>query len=153
MFAFLEKKKSQDELDRCIRRLCNLTTPNYGGEELGVRRSRRSNRTLPALLCPWQGGRPVVAEHTFVITRDLSVNGVALVLTQPLHADEFVLGFWLHHPAMPEPLYLLGRKRRLEPLGGGFWTMGVDLVDLIHNVGAERLKSLLPLAAKLLPVK
>ena len=46
----LTRKKERDGLERCVRRLRDLTIPNYGSEDPGARRSTRHNRVIPTLL-------------------------------------------------------------------------------------------------------
>jgi hypothetical protein len=151
MFDFLTRKKERDGLERCVRRLRDLTIPNYGSEELGARRSTRHNRVIPTLLCPFEDQRPLIDEHTFAITRDFSDNGVSLVLSQPARIDQVLLGFWVPHPGMVEPSYVLGTVERQAAIGGGFWLLGVDFVDVGIKVCASSLPALRPLASRLLP--
>ena len=128
MFSFDGRKKQLD-IHSHIRRILDLTVPNYSGD-LGADRSEpRFNRVIPTVLCPWEKGRPEMASCTFATTRDLASEGVGLVLPQPFRAEEVLLGFWLEEAVMEQPWFFLGRAQSLRRIGGGYWTLGVQLTE------------------------
>jgi len=101
---------------------------------------------LPALLTPWEQGKPVVDESTYAITKDFSERGLSLTLPQPFKADQIVVGLWLGSPR-----FVLGEIRQNTPLGGGFWQLGVELTDFLSAAEHPQVESLVPLAARLVP--
>ena len=151
MFSFSQRKKLL-EVQPQIVRLLDLTTPNLSKVNIGnTRAEKRFNRTLPTLICPWEDGGPVIDECTSVLTSDFSDRGVGLVLSQPLHASGLVLGFWIRDAAMPEPFFFLGNQTRLVPIGGGFWSIGVELTEFANTRHGRALDILMPEAERLLP--
>jgi hypothetical protein len=146
MFSFTKRKK-QSEIHRFIRRLLDSprsTIPPVRGEH---RWETRSNRTLPVLLAPWDENRPSPEEAAIALTKDLSGQGLALVLCQPFRAEQVVVGFWCEG----EPQFVLGCLRQNVPLGGGFWQAGIELNQRLSRAECTALDLLVPLAARLKP--
>lgn len=150
MFSFARRKPSVD-LCPYVRRICDLTTPNLPNVDSSGRTENRSNRTIPTLLCPWENRGPAIDECTSCLTSDLSDRGVRLVLTQPLHAQQVVLGYWIDEDDMEEPWFFLADVRRCQAVGGGFWNLGVELTDLAHVEFREEVAPLREFATQLLP--
>lgn len=148
MFSFSKRKKVVDLCPR-IRRLCDLTSPNLS-TTLSGRSENRYNRAIPTLLGPWQEDHPVVDESTIGLTSDIADRGVCLVLNQPFLAESVVVGYWVSLEAMSEPWYFLGNICRNQPVGGGFWAVGIELAEFANANHVEELAALTPLAAKLL---
>jgi hypothetical protein len=144
MFLFKQRKK-KNELQQLLRRAMDLTSPNHPPRKGEMRWEERSNRTIPVLLSPWANGKPLVDEHTVALSKDLSSQGVALVLPQPFRAEQVVLGFWLE--LMPE--FILGKVRQNASLGGGFWQLGVELTERLPLADHKVLESLVPFAMHL----
>lgn len=145
MFLFTTRKKRLD-VHQLLRRAMDTTSPNLLPEEEEEKRwEDRSNRTIPILLAPWVGGEPKAAEHTIAVTKNLSSQGIALVLPQPFRAEQVVLCFWLE--SMPE--FVLGEIRQNSPLGGGFWQLGVELTERINPVECGAIEPLISLATRL----
>ena len=150
MFSFTKNKK-KTELAPKIRRLCDVTTNNCSSPGDTKRVDDRYFRTIPTLLCRWEHGSPVEDEWAIVLTRDLADHGLSLILVTPVDIDELVVGFWPSQADMNEPWFFIGRQRNIRPIGGGFWTMGVELTEFANEEYRCQLRALLPLAEKLLP--
>lgn len=150
MFSFTKSKQSID-LSPFIRRICDLTTPNLTSSPELARAENRYNRALPSLIMPWVAGRPVLDQSLFGLTKDIADRGIGLILSAPLEADELLVGFWLNAEEMHEPWFFTGSSRRCAPIGGGFWTLGVELNEFANPMLTAKLESLMPLAAELLP--
>jgi hypothetical protein len=144
--SLFDTRERLNEIRSLLRQLADLTSPNLPPLEGEFRSENRSNRALPALLAPWEEGGPVVDECTYALTKDLSDRGVALVLHQPFKAPQVVVGLWLEFPR-----FALGDVRQNVPLGGGFWQLGVEIVDVLEPGHYPEVESLVPLAAHLLP--
>jgi hypothetical protein len=150
VFSFQSRQKSVAVQSR-IRRLLDLTIPNFSDALHSDRAEDRHNRVLPALLCAWENERPAADSFTFVVTKDIASEGVGLLLPQPFRADEVLLGFCLPDDAMEEPWFFVGRPQSLRKLGGGFWTLGVQLTEYAGSGCQGKFASLLPLINQLLP--
>ncbi|MEX2175517.1 MAG: hypothetical protein WD872_14230 [Pirellulaceae bacterium] len=152
MFTFKTQQPILEVQNR-LRRMMDLTVPNLPAGLNTSRAEDRCNRTLPALLCPWERGGPVSEDSAFVVTSDLSSQGVGLILRQPFRAERVLLAFWLNAKAMEAPWYFLGRAQSLRKLGGGYWTLGVELAECPTAADAGKLATLKPLVNKLRPAR
>jgi hypothetical protein len=146
MFGFGNRKK-QSEVNGLVRRLMDASNPNIPPPEGDLRWEDRSGRTLPVLLAPFENRRPTMDEAAFAVTKNLSSQGLALVLPQPFRAAEVVIGLWVE----ADPLFLLGQVRQNVPLGGGFWQLGLELAERLSIQSCHELEALLPLAVRLKP--
>ncbi len=129
--------RDQQQLQRIVQRLVDLTTPNY--HRLGVesRQQSRANRSLPVLLAPWDGELPQVDEAFYAVTKDLAGVGVSVVVHQPIRAQGFLLGFWDQGP-----IFAQAQLRHQEHLGGPFWQLGLELLRQVHPGPMPLLSSL-----------
>jgi hypothetical protein len=148
MFSFDNEKKSH-VVQAKIRRILDLTVPNFADGLTDSRSDDRFNRTLPALLCAWEQDQPVPGSSMFVATRDISSEGVGVLLQQPFRAERVLLTFWLDEEVSPEPWYFLGRSQALRKIGGGFWTLGIQLTEFAGSNGRGPLAALAPLVKQL----
>jgi len=100
------------------------------------------------LLAPYDGVEVRVDELTHAVTKDVSSQGLALVLPQPFRAEQVVVGFW----SESHTHFVSGQVRQNVPLGGGFWQLGVELTALLDLSEHPDIKRLVPLALRLDPL-
>lgn len=150
MFSFATRKKLVD-MQPHLRRICDLTAPNNAAAAGLPRTENRYNRSIPALLAPWEEHRPVPDRGVVAITRDLSDRGVGLILTHPVEASDVVVGFYLASDVMQEPWFFRGMISRCDAMGGGFWLLGIELVEYMNEQWRDELEPLFGRAQKLLP--
>jgi len=150
MFTFDDRKQAHEVQSR-IRRILDRTVPNFPSELQANRVDDRYNRTLPALLCAWESGAPVTDSCLFVVTRDISSEGIGVVLAQPFRAPQVLLGFWLDEEVTSEPWFFLGTSQGLRKIGGGYWTLGIQLTKFARSGCGGELAELAPLAKQLRP--
>jgi hypothetical protein len=148
MFSFDGDKKLHGVQSR-IRRILDLTVPNYGDGPQVDRVEDRYNRTLPALLCDWEQSRLVPGGSLFVATRDISGQGVGVLLQQPFRAQRVLLAFWLDDEVSPDPWFFLGQSESLRKIGGGFWTLGIRLTEFASSKCRGPFAELAPLLKQL----
>jgi hypothetical protein len=133
------------EVHRVIRRLINASTPNRIPLRGESRWELRSNRTMPVLLVPYDDNELSVGELAYALTKNLSGQGLALVLHQPLRAEQVVIGIW----SGGEAHFVSAAVRQSIALGGGFWQIGVEAVEMLSTARSPELTRLLPWAARL----
>jgi hypothetical protein len=150
MFSFSARKKNVD-FQRYIRRLIDRTSPNRAGSGCMERYENRHNRIIPALLCPWEHKAPIVSKAVVVLTKDFADRGIGLVLSDAFDAKDVVVGFCHPEATAKEPLFFLGAKRTSDPIGGGFWLFGVELIEFMNETWRVELEPLFPMAVNLLP--
>jgi hypothetical protein len=146
MFSFNTRKKRL-EVQRFLRRAIDTTTPNVPPYEGNTRKENRSNRSTPVLLVPFDDGVAVAEKAIYALTKDLSGDGIALVLRESFSGNRVVIGFMLDGL----PGFALGDAKQNVLLGGGFWQLGVELVELISPHSCESLEALVPLVERLAP--
>ena len=146
MFSFT-RRRQHVEVHKLVRRFIDNSSPNQSPSAGDARWEDRSNRTLPVLLAPYDGAQVCVDELTHALTKDLSSQGLALVLPQPFRAEQVVVGFW----SEAHTHFVSGLVRQNVPLGGGFWQLGVELNALITLSEHPEIKRLVPLAVRLAP--
>jgi len=155
VFSF-SRRRERVEISGFIRHLVNVTTPNLpptGGEQ---REQRRVNRSLPVLLAPWVGKRPLVDQAVTAMTKDIGDVSVGVVMQKPLAAVEQVaLGFML--PVRDgtnlesEPSFVLGNVRQIAPIGGGYWLAGIELDRILGTSGGAHFDELVAMTKQLTP--
>jgi len=143
--------KPVTELYPYIRRICDLTTPNLTTTSMSGRSENRYNRTIPTLITPWQVNKPIVDRSAVCITCDLADRGIGLVLCEPCYLKQVVLGYWLRTDLMPEPWFFIADVKRNAEIGGGFWTLGVELIEFANRDHKRQLRPLRNIAGRLLP--
>ena len=106
--------------------------PKSAAAQGDTRSEDRCNRSLPALLAPWEKDDVVADECAWRSARTCPTEASALVLPQPFRAAEVVVGFWpttSHHPTQDvSPCFILGEVRENVEIGGGLLAVG-DLAD------------------------
>lgn len=148
---FSSDNKGLVELKRYLRRVTDLTTPNRASAPNCARTEDRYNRAIPTLLSPWEGNRVDRSRCAMVLTRDISDRGVGLIAHHPFPAREVVLAYWLSIDDAHEPWFFQGTVQRQDAIGGGFWTIGVELAEFMNERRRHEMEPLLPLAHKLRP--
>jgi hypothetical protein len=146
MFSF-GKRRAQVEVHKLTRRLIDSSCPNLPPLRGDSRWENRSNRTIPVLLTPLVGDDLQFDETAVAVTKNLSGQGLALVLHQPFWAEGVVIGFW--HNGEPE--FVRGEIRQNAPLGGGFWQLGIELTERVIPAEMHELERLIPLTNRLDP--
>lgn len=144
---WFQPRDTQFEVNRIIRRLINASTPNRVPLHGESRWESRSNRTIPVLLVPYDHNELSVSEVAYALTKNLSSQGLALVLHQPLRAEQIVVGIW----SSAQAHFVSGKVRQSVALGGGFWQIGMETTKLLSAVDFPELVRLLPWAARLDP--
>lgn len=144
---WFQSRDKHMEVNRVIRRLINNSTPNRIPLRGESRWELRSNRTIPVLLVPYDDNEISAGEVVYALTKNLSSQGLALVLHQPLRAEQVVVGIWSHAQAH----FVSGKVRQSHALGGGFWQIGVETTELLCMGQLPELIRLLPWAARLDP--
>ncbi|MDY0168141.1 MAG: hypothetical protein RBS80_16455 [Thermoguttaceae bacterium] len=80
------------------------------------------------LVVPLVKNEPAMGQAFTAMTKELSTTGMALVLTEPRGLDEVMVGVrW-----EGEMTYLRAKTRHLNPLGGGFFQLGLQVTSLVH---------------------
>ena len=139
------KKIAERELQKFVSRVVDVSSPNLPPPTGESRWEPRSNRTFPVVLAPWENDAPLYAESFTALTKNISCRGLAVVLHHPFRARRVVAGFWVH----AQPHYVIGMVRQNTNLGGGFWQLGIELLQVGDMSEFPSLGSLTPFVARL----
>jgi hypothetical protein len=150
MYTFQERVAAQSVQAR-LRRIGDLTVPNIPPCGDSTRGIHRHNRSIPTLLCPSQHGVADISRCTIAITKDVGDEGIGLLLTHPVSGPEVLVGYLLPDAEMQRPWFFRGTIQHNTPIGGGFWVVGVALLEFFSSQRHSSLIELEPLTQKLLP--
>lgn len=143
MWAF-SKRNRQREVQKLLFRVINRSTPNLPHGLGEIRGESRNQRTIPVLLLLETGEG---TETVYAITKDLSSTGLSIILSRPVSKTRITIGFWIED----EPRFLLGEVRGNVPLGGGFWQLGIQAMEVLSLADYPLLVELVPLVEQLAP--
>ena len=105
----------------------------------GPRLEGRVNLTLVLMVVPVEQGRPQPRRAFCATTKEFSTNGVALVVDRPYGIEEAVLGFRRRGATT----WLRAKARHLNPLGGGFFQLGLRLTERLETGECPELAKLI----------
>ena len=104
----------------------------------GPRLENRVRLSVVALVVPLKGNRPIIERTFAVVTKEFSTVGVSLITNHPRALDEVILGFrW-----EGDMQFVRGKAKHLNPMGAGFYQMGVQLKEMAHPTDYPGLDSL-----------
>lgn len=116
------------ELQGFVVRLLNNNCPELRARLDGPRLEGRVNLTIVVRIVPIEDGDLLVAKAYSAVTKEFSTTGVALVLDEPRAPEEVALGFrW-----GGKLTWLRAKAKHLNPMGGGFYQLGLRLTDMLH---------------------
>jgi hypothetical protein len=120
-------------------KVANNNCPELKAMIEGPRLDRRVNLTLVVLVVPIKRDRPQVREAFTAVTKEFSTSGLAIVLDGPMPLDDMLVGFrW-----EGELIFLRAKTKHLNPMGGGFFQLGVKMLEMIDANDYPELKILL----------
>ena len=132
--ASFNRRKKQIRMWSTIGHIIDLTNPSLFNLDPNARIFNRSNRSIPVVIAPWEGGEPVTEDATTGITKDICEQGVGVILPQPFKTDQVLVGFWppaSHRMAgKNRPTFVVGSLRHNVQIGGGFWQLGIQFTEL-----------------------
>jgi hypothetical protein len=104
----------------------------------GPRIESRVNLTVAVLVVPVENGKPAVEKAFTTVTKGFSTTGLSLVLERPMAFDEAIVGFrW-----EAEMNFIRATAKHLNPMGGGFYQLGLQMTEMVHPSDVPELESL-----------
>jgi len=94
----------------------------------GPRLEGRVRLTIVVLVIPVVKGKLVFEQMFAAVTKEFSTTGVSLILNYPRSLDEVVLGFRWERSMQ----YVRGKAKHLNPMGAGFFQLGMQLTDVVY---------------------
>jgi hypothetical protein len=110
-----------------ILKVVNNNCPELAALIEGPRLESRVNLTVVVLVVPVEDGRPLAKKAFSTVTKEFSTTGLALVLGEPKVLDEVIVGFrW-----EGEMTFIRATAKHLNPMGGGFYQLGLQMIELV----------------------
>ncbi len=121
-----------------ILNVVNNNCPELAALTEGPRLENRVNLTLPVLVVPVEDDQPLAKKAFTALTKEFSTSGLALVLDRPRGLDEAILGFRWDR----EMTFIRARAKHLNPIGGGFFQLGLQMTEVVHPSDVPDLESM-----------
>lgn len=109
-------------------RLVNNHCPDLGPLFENRREETRAPVCIVTLVVPLEKGHLQVDDLFPTVTKEFSTSGVSIVLDQPRGLDEVVLAF---RPEQ-EMAFVAGKAKHLNPMGAGFYHLGIQLKRMVR---------------------
>lgn len=137
MFLFNSRAKERD-VQKVLVQVLNNNCTEVSNLIEGPRLEGRVNLTIAVHVMPWANGRPVVEQSFPAVTKEFSSAGVSIVSDHPLGYEDLVVGLtWQGRIS-----FLRGQFRHQDPLGAGFWIVGLQLHEVLDQDRWPELKQL-----------
>jgi hypothetical protein len=121
-----------------ILKVVNNNCPELAALIEGPRLENRVNLTVVVLVVPLENGQPLARKAFTAVTKEFSTTGLALVLDEPKALDEVIIGFrWQR-----EMTFIRATAKHLNPLGGGFFQLGLQMTEMVYPNEVPGLESL-----------
>ena len=130
-------KNKEHEVQSFMLQLVNNNCPGLKGLAEGPRLERRVNLTVVVLVIPLEKGKLLLDERFAAVTKEFTSRGVSLVLHDCRAADDVILGFRWERSMR----FILAQARHLNPMGCGFWQLGLRLKAVVHPDDYPELES------------
>jgi hypothetical protein len=120
--------KNQDA--RVKRFILKLVNNNCLGMQASLDDQRQDNRvnlTMVVMVIPIENERLHIAEGFTAVTKEFSNAGVAVVLDRTETLNEALLGFRFEG----EMTFIRAEAKHLNPMGGGFYQLGFQLMEVV----------------------
>ncbi len=131
-------KKKDFSVQSFILKLVNNNCPELTAMLEGPRIESRVNMVVVVMIVPMEKGRPQVGRTFMAVTKEFSTSGVAVVLNGPQPLDQVILGF-RYEGAMT---FMRAEAKHLNPMGGGFYQLGFQMLETVNVGDWPELKSL-----------
>ncbi len=95
---------------------------------LHKRRETRARLNVVVVVIPYEKGKIHVDEGFTAVSKEFSTSGMSVILPEPRGFDQVVIGLKF----LGEMKFLLGRAVHLTPMGGGFYQLGLQFLEMLH---------------------
>ena len=95
----------------------------------GPRLEQRVNLSITVIIVPVQKGRPDTTDAIHAVTKEFSTSGVSVIVDYPRVPNEALLLF----RSKGKPVFMRGKAKHLDPMGGGFYQCGFKLTEVLDT--------------------
>jgi len=135
--ALFSRKKTLG-VQSLVIKIVNNNCPELKALIEGPRSDSRVNLVMVAIVIPLEKDKLLIQKAFTAITKEFSTTGVALVLDGPLPLDHVILGFRFEG----EMNFVHAQAKHLSPMGGGFFQLGFQLLELASPSDYPQLESM-----------
>jgi hypothetical protein len=96
------------------------------------------NLTVVVGVAPLVEGKPLLRQAFTAVSKEFSLNGVAIVLDRPRALDEAILCFRFEG----EMTYIRAKAKHLSPIGGGFYQLGFNLLEVVAPADYPKIETM-----------
>ncbi len=116
------------EVQSFVLKLVNNHCPELRDLRDGPRLEGRADLVLVVVVVPLEKKRLVKQQAFTAVTKEFSTSGLSIVLREPKGLEQIVLGFrW-----EGEMKYLRAEAKHLNPMGGGFYQLGCQMIEVVR---------------------
>ncbi len=121
-------KRSDREVQSFLLKVVNNNCQELRALMDGPRVESRVPLVGVVLVIPLVKNEPVLGQAFTAITKELSTVGMSLILSEARGLDEVIVGVrW-----EGDMTYLRARAKHLNPIGGGFFQLGLQVTAITH---------------------
>ena len=121
-----------------ILKVVNNNCPELAALIEGPRLEQRVNLTVVVLIVPVENGKLITKKAFTAVTKEFSTTGLAVVIDEPKGLDEVIVGFRWER----EKTFVRATAKHLNPMGGGFYQLGLQMTEMAHPGEYPELESL-----------
>jgi hypothetical protein len=147
MYTFTERQK-QTDVQKFLRRLADRSAAKWLAGKYERRTDSRCGQSMPVYMARWDGESFSKDEATIALSRDVSSQGIAVIVVGPFQAERVLIAFWVES----RPCFAVGQVHNDTAIGGGYRRLGIELIEILEVGEHPALESLLPLTSRLAPV-
>lgn len=122
---------------KCLRRVLDRNSADQlllGKED---RKEQRIPFSIPVLLQTGVADADAWSKPIFAVTKDMSDDGISIIAHQSIEPSQVICVIW-----EDGPVFLSGEMRQCQPLGGGFWKIGMELSEIVSSLDFPQLRAL-----------
>ncbi len=131
-------RKKTIDVQSFILKIINNDCADLKATVEGPRTESRARVCVVVLIVPVENGEPLLDETFAGVTKELSSTGLALMLHEPKTPDDLIVGFRCENKLH----FIHGKARHLNPMGGGFYQLGIELTEMVETGDYPSLASL-----------
>jgi hypothetical protein len=134
----LFKENKRVRVQRVVLKLVNNHCPEMKASMEGPRLDNRVNLVVVVMVIPMEDDKLQLHQAFTALTKEFSNSGLAVVLDRPQAFEQVVLGFQFEG----EMTFVRSKARHLNPMGGGFYQLGFQLLEVLSVGDYPELDSL-----------
>ncbi len=130
-------RKREQEVQSFVLKVVNNNCEELEHLADGPRLEGRVRLCVVVLVVPVENGKPAVEQTFAAVTKEFSTSGLSLVVDSARAPEEAIVAFRWER----EMRYVRAEARHLNPMGAGFYQLGLQLVRMVRPSDFPELES------------